>query len=80
MKNGFVVTYVMENGNRRMTGQVCGRNVYATKEEAEKALRAFIDNNSVSTLEMLYGDVNEMEVREVECYDNGDPTRSIFPK
>lgn len=74
----FVITKVTRDGLRVLATTNQGRRHHDTREEAEQQLAAILSNNSADTLASVYGDVRKMRVDEVECYDHGDSTRTVF--
>lgn len=74
----FAITHINRDGLRTLSFANQGRNHFDTREAAEEHLAAVKKNNSIFTLHHLYGDVDKMEVREVECYLHGDATGIYF--
>jgi hypothetical protein len=61
---------------RHLTFANQGRNLYATRTEAQEALELFeLDLRAKVLGEMA----NTLEVREVECYENGDAVSIYVP-
>lgn len=86
MKTMFAITHVTKNdragnfwpeGVRRLTFANQGRNHYDTREEAQAALDGYVADGSLRS-KVLGDAADTLEVREVECYDHGDATRTIF--
>lgn len=78
LRTRFVITKVARDGLRVLAQANQGRHHRDTREEAEQQLAAILSNNSADTLASVYGDVTKMRVIEVECYDHGDATRTVF--
>ena len=74
MKNRFVITHV-SGGLRRLTFANQGIFHYDTRVEAEAAMRLFEPD---LRSKILGDDADTLKVLEVECYDHGDATRTIF--
>lgn len=74
----FVITKVTRDGLRVLATTNQGRHHHDTRREAEQQLAAILSSNSADTLLYVYGDVTKMRVDEVECYDHGDATRTVF--
>jgi hypothetical protein len=79
MKNMFAITHVNKDGMRTLTFANQGHNHYATREEAEHALKTFT-SEPYYNLRRVIGDaaVDTLEVREVRCYDHGDAVGIFF--
>lgn len=75
MQKRFVITSI-QNGLRKMSQQNTGSNTYVTKEEAEQRLEGIIAHTDANKLLFTMG--HSFELREVDCYDNGDSTRTVF--
>lgn len=73
----FAITHFnKETGVRQLTFANQARNLYDTRTDAEKAMSLF----EPDLRSKILGDAaNTLEVREVECYDNGDATGIYFP-
>jgi len=72
----FVVTNVGRDGLRTLTFAAQGRETYATREEAEEAMRVF----APQLREKVLGDrADTLEVRECECWaGHHDPCGVYF--
>lgn len=74
----YVVTHLNKNGNRILADAQQGRNTYATSQEAEHAIEMRMKNNSLDTLQSVYG--LPLEVRACKCYPvHFDPMEYYFP-
>ena len=71
----FAITHVSPKTNlRTLTFANQARNFYDSKEEAEQSMRTYKPDLQAKIL----GDAaNTLEVRPVECYENGD-AKSIY--
>ena len=78
MKTMFAITHVNKDGMRTLTFCNQGRNHYATHDEAERALAAFVNVGDLRR-KVLHEMADTLAVREVECYDHGDAVRVYFP-
>ena len=73
----YIITCIKTHGDlagmRQMMAAAQGRNTHTTKEEADKALSALLENN---TSELLQSVGYSFEVSAVKCYPNHfDPIR-----
>jgi len=75
MKTMFAITHVNKDGMRQLTFSNQGRNHYAIKEEAEKALQLFEPGLRA---EILGARADTLVVMPVECYDHGDAVGIYF--
>lgn len=74
MRIRFAITHVSDR-LRQLTFANQSRNFYDTHEQAQLALDAF----KPSLRDKLLGDkADSLDVREVECYDNGDAIGIYF--
>lgn len=73
----FAIThYDKKTGLRQLTFANQGRNSYATSQDAEEAMAVFEPDLRAKIL----GDMaNTLEVRAVDCYENGDAKGIYFP-
>ena len=72
----FAIThYDKKTGLRQLTFANQGRNFYATNSEAEEAMAAFEPDLRAKILGEA---ANTLEVRVVDCYDNGDAKGIYF--
>src|SRR3972149_6050752 len=80
MKTMYAITHINKDGMRTLSRANQGRNHFDTAEEARAALETTLKNNSLDTLESIYGKVGatSMEVRPVRCYDHGDAMEIYF--
>lgn len=80
MKTRYAITHVGKHGLRVLTFANQGRNHYDDRADATRKLTRFIQSNTVRTLQTVYGNhaLGTFEVTPVECYDNGDATRTVF--
>ncbi len=69
MKTLFAITHVNRNGVRTLTFANQGRNHYATADAANAAMRDYEPGLRAKVLGNM---ADTLEVRPVECYDNGD--------
>lgn len=73
----FAIThYDSKSGVRQLTFANQGRNFYATREDAEKAMQLFEPD---LRSKILFDAANSLEVRAVDCYENGDAKSIYFP-
>ena len=73
----YVITHIGKDGLRTLIGPAQGRNTYATMQDAEAERAAIIQNNSIDTLNSVYG--LPLSVRECECYPvHFDPVGRYF--
>lgn len=81
MKTLYNLTFITASGARAMVGARQGRHMKATREEAESYLAEFLKNNSEERLVSVYGkaSIGSFRVDPFECFDHGDPIRSIAP-
>ena len=70
----FAITHINSTGLRTLTFANQGRNHYATYAEAEEAMRMY----EPELPKVLMGRADTLEVREVECYENGDAKGIYF--
>lgn len=80
MKLRYAITHVGRDGLRKLTFANQGRNHHDHKQDADRVLASFVQNNPAETLRDIYGDQapGTFEVTRVECYDHGDATRTVF--
>lgn len=80
MKTRFVITKLDNSGLRTLACANQGRNHYDTQQEAERSLVAILNPsvNSADTLKSVFGDVSQMKVLAVPCYDHGDAMHTVF--
>lgn len=64
----YVITKVGKDGLRTLAQAAQGRYTYATDAEARAVLTAILSNNSVSTLQSVYGDLSKMTVEPCNCW------------
>ena len=64
----YVVTYVNREGMREIAGPSQGRFTFTDADDAECYLRAVLSNTSKSTINQIWGDNPQFEVRPVPCY------------
>lgn len=72
----YVISHINRDGMRKMTYAIQGRNTLGSKEEAQKLLQDFLNNNYDALLSECYGSqaLGTFEVSAVECYDeHNDP-------
>lgn len=74
----FALTFVDSQGLRVLAHANDGRNTWKTKKEGETYLNNMLKNNSKETLESIFGENPQFEVREVVCYSNGEVTQAVF--
>lgn len=74
----FAITKIDKSGLRTLATANQGRCFRDTRQEAERQLQAMLSNNSIDTLESVFGDLSKMRVDEIECYENGDSTRTVL--
>ena len=75
----FVITHVDRGSLRVLSFGAQARWTYVTREEAEAKMRAVLGNPH-NDIAKIYGaqSVGTFEVREVECHESGDSTRSVL--
>lgn len=80
MKTLFALTHINTDGMRTLTRSNQGQNHFATKPEANNYLAQFIQNNSVDTLEQVFGNqaLGTFQIWPVDCYDHGDAVGIFF--
>lgn len=79
----YVITFIDDEGNRRMTSPMQGRNTFETAQMAQERLEAITNpkTNSKHVLEQCYGDVSKVAVRACKCYSTHfDPMQYYFDK
>jgi hypothetical protein len=77
----YVLTFVDDEGNRRMISPMQGRNTFETASTAQERLDAILNpkTNSKHVLEQCYGDVSKVAVRPCKCYPGHfDPLQYYF--
>lgn len=81
-KTMFALTHINSDGMRTLTQSNQGRNHFATEQQAKEYLAAFIQNNSVASLEQIFGHqaLGTFEIRPVLCYHHGDAKGVWFDK
>lgn len=67
----YALTHLQKDGLRALATANQGREFYDTKKDAEEALEAFLPGLQNIGMRAL-------EVRKVECYDNGDAKEIYF--
>lgn len=74
MKYLYAVTHINKDGYRVLSRPNQGRNHFATASDAQHMIDAMLKNNSLDTLESVYGKdgARTFEVRKIKCYDHGD--------
>jgi len=73
----YVITHIGKDGFRVLADAQQGRNTYETREQAEHALAMRMQNNSLDTLNSVYG--LPLEVRTCRCYPKHfDPMELYF--
>jgi hypothetical protein len=78
MKIRYAITRINEDGYRQLAFANQGRNHFEDRDSAEFHLKMTLKHNKEKFLKSLYGDISELRVDEVECYDHGDAIRVIF--
>ncbi len=71
----FQITFIEPDGClRRILGPNWGHLHHETREQAEAALRAVLQNNTPAMLASVYGPffLSSCRVDEIECYPSGD--------
>jgi hypothetical protein len=71
-----ITHFVKETGLRQLTFANQSRNHYNDRKEAEKAMSLYEEDLRAK---ILGAAANTLEVREVQCYDNGDAKGIYFP-
>ncbi len=78
----YAITHVsyhtVDTGIRVLTFSNNAYNHYRTRAEASRMLQAVIKHNSPETITKMYND--SLEVRPVECFENGDAVGIYFVK
>jgi hypothetical protein len=74
----FALTFVDSQGLRVLAHANDGRRTWKTKKEGETHLTNMLKNNDKETLESIFGENPQFEVREVVCYSNGEVTQAVF--
>lgn len=74
----YAITKIDKGGMRSLATANQGRCFRDTPEDAQGHLAAILSNNSSDTLKSVYGDISKMEVRPVDCYENGDAKGIYF--
>jgi hypothetical protein len=79
MKIRYAITHISKkDGFRKLAFANQGRHHFDNKEKAKEYLANMLKNNSINTLNSVYGDYKTLRVDLVECYDHGDAVRTIF--
>lgn len=76
----FCLTIINEDGARFMPYPHNASATHDTERAARDHLIAIIANNSAAALADWFGDVEQVQVRPVECYAGGDPKKIYFDK
>lgn len=77
----YVVTHVGEDGLRTLTFPAQGRNTFATRAEAEAAMRALLDvERNGNDIAGVYGAqaVGTFQVRPCECWPGHFDPKGIY--
>lgn len=74
----WAITHINQDGMRQLSFGNQGRWHYETALEAQQKLDAIKLHTPIDTLQMLYGDPDTMQVRPVDCYENGDAKGIYF--
>ena len=72
----YTITAMRKDGLRHLAFSNNEYSNYITQEEADEQLKKVIENNTAERVADLIG--TDLKVMPVECYDNGDATRTIF--
>ena len=75
----YAVTFKNKDGLRVLTRQNTANNFHSTKKAGETWLNSMLANSSKDTVKQVFGDKPDFKVIQVECYENGDCTRTVFP-
>lgn len=77
----FAITHVAKDGNRTLSDHAQGRYMYATHHEAAQHLSDILSANSKEKIANVFGPnaLKTLAIREVECWDNGDPKETVVP-
>lgn len=79
MKTLFAATHINHAGFRVLSQANQGRFHFETHEACKQWCDAILANNHKQMLAMVYGPhYATLAPREVECYDHGDATRTVF--
>jgi len=78
MKNRYAITFVDKDGLRVLHAQNTSSNFFDTKKKADQRIKDMYENNSIDTLNSVYGVNPQFKVLPIECYPSGDSTRSTF--
>jgi hypothetical protein len=73
----YAITNIGKDGLRALTFDNNGRNHYDTREAAESALAGYKQPHSLPRV-LTPEQVASLQVTEVECYDHGDATHTVF--
>lgn len=75
----FAITHVNISNMRTLTDHAQARFMYPTRVEAEQAMAAILANSSPDRIDDVFGPKarETFEVREVDCWESGDP-KSIW--
>ena len=70
----FALTHVNRDNMRTLSRSNQGRNHFDTKEQADKWLAGFLENNSQDSIIQVFGKqaLGTFEIHPVECYMHGD--------
>ncbi len=74
----YVATYVNKDGQRTLMAAAQGRNTYETMEMALAWLDAVIANNSVSTVESIWGDDPRFKVCACPCWPGHFDPKTVW--
>jgi len=72
----YVVTHAGNNGLRTLAHAAQGRYTFATREEAEQAMRDMLQNNSRGALEAVF--TLPLEVRACECWPGHFDPKGVY--
>lgn len=74
----YAITKIDDHGMRTLATANQGRFFSNNELDARVHLGEILQNTHPDTLQSVYGDVSKMEVRPVECYENGDAKGIYF--
>jgi len=75
----YVITHV-QHGRRVLSSPAQGRYTHLSRDAAHDRLLDILRNNDAERLRATFGEDPQFEVREVECWNSGDPKRTVFSR